>query len=741
MATATTLARHLRSLAALLLSAAAVSVAPAQTLDEARAPGASIPGASIPGASVPGGAPVSLVADRIDIDAEAGTVTATGSVEVFYGGRVLRATRIVYDDAARTISATGPIEIVDADGGVVLADAAALTPDLVEGLIVNARLLIAGNLQLAAAEARRSEGRYTTLFRTVASSCEVCAGDAVPTWAIRAERVIRDEDELQLYFRNATLEVFGIPVAWLPYMRIPDPTVERASGFLVPEVRRSQIYGAGLKLPYYIVLGPSADATVTPFFTQDGGTLIEGQYRRRFADGGFDVDGVIQLDNPLDDRSGRGAFTLLGDYGLGRGFRAEVDVNATSDDQFLEQFDYSSADRLTSAARILRSRSEDYFELGAVGFQSLRPEESSARIPFAVPELRYRRLWQDAAFGGRVGIDVDGLGLVRDEGRDVARFGGGADWRRDWQTGPGILAAATAGAAVDFYRVGGSGPDADSSLQRLAPTVSAEARWPLARAGTGGGALQVVEPIAQLVWTDVLGDETPPNEDSQLPEFDETNLFALDRFPGRDRVESGFRANLGVGYSRHDPAGWTLGVVVGRVLRLDEKAQFTAGTGLDGRSSDWVGAVSLTFDSGLVALNRFRTGGDFEVRRNEFGLAYEGERGALTAAWVYLAEDPSNPVLGIQPESSEISIDARYRILPNWRLAGLWRYDLASDNPIRAGGSLTYGNECAEIDLSVSRRFVSSANVPPSTSIGFVVRLAGLGGSGSEDWPRRACTG
>jgi LPS-assembly protein len=679
----------------------------------------------------------SLVADEIAIDAEAGTVTARGNVEVFHAGRVLRAQSITYSEPGNEIRATGPLVLTDEDGGLILADAAALTPDLVDGLITNARLLIAGELQLAAAEVRRTGARYTSLFNTVASSCEVCIGTPVPTWAIRAERVLRDEEELQVHFRNATLELFGLPVVWLPYLRVPDPTVTRASGFLVPEFRRSQIYGAGVRIPYYRVLGPSGDVTLTPFLTERGGTLLEGEVRRRFARGGFDIGGVVMLDNRLDDRRGRGALSATGSYLLPQDFRAEVDVNLTSDDQFLEQFDYSSVDRLTSTGRVVRSRNSDYFELGTVGFQSLRPDEPSEAIPFVVPELRYRRIWRDPALGGRFAVDLDALGLVREVGRDVARLGGGGDWRREVRTTQGVLAAFEAGAQVDHYRVRDD-PGQPGEQTRLTPWTSAELRWPLAR--STAQALHVIEPAARLIWSDALGDVTPPNEDSQLPEFDETNLFALDRFPGRDRVETGLRANLGIGYTRYGTGGWTLGATVGRVVRFDDTRQFEEGTGLRGHLSDWVGAVSVGYE-GLSVLNRFRLDGDFAIRRNEFGLAYANERASVTAAYVFLAADASNVDLGPQPESNEITFDGRYRILPNWRVGANWRYDAATGSNIRAGGSLTYGNECSEFDLSVSRRFTASANVPPSTSIGFTVRLIGLSGSGTEDWPRRTCAG
>ena len=112
--------------------------------------------------------------------------------------------------------------------------------------------------------------------------------------------------------------------------------------------------------------------------------------------------------------------------------------------------------------------------------------------------------------------------------------------------------------------------------------------------------------------------------------------------------------------------------------------------------------------------------------RNEIGFAYTGERGALRAAYVFLPEDDGDPILGPQPETNEFALDARYRFHPNWELRGLWRYDVATNSNLRAGGELRYGNECAEIDLSVSRRYTSSSNLPPSTSIGLNVRLAAL---------------
>jgi LPS-assembly protein len=682
--------------------------------------------------------PVSLVADQVAYDEQTETLTAIGSVEVLYDGRLLRARSITYDARAEVIRAEGPVTLTDPDGNVFIADEASLDADLKAGLIRGARLMVGDQLQLAATEVRRSQDRYTTMHRVVASSCTVCPGNPTPTWAVRASRVTQDEAAQRIYFDHATFEVLGLPVAYLPWLSVPDPRVERASGFLSPDFRRSTIYGSGIRLPYYHVIGPSADATVTPFITTDGAVLVEGEYRRRFSNGGFDLWGVLAIEDGMGD-SGRGAFSSLGAFALRDGFIADFDINVASDRSFLQQFDYSDADRLTSFARIHRTRANEYFGFGALGFQSLREDQPNDGVPQILPEFYYRRSMELPGAGGLVGMEVESLAIWREVGRDVVRMGGGVDWKGDWLLPRGVMAGATAVVDVDLYQVRDDPDDEDGTFFRTTPTAAAELRWPLVR--YTAGAAHVIEPIAQAVYTKEFGADIDeiPNEDSQLPEFDETNLFALNRFPGRDRYETGLRANLGIGYTRFDPAGWSLGFTVGRVVRADGVADFSDGSGLAGRWSDYVAALSLETDWGLRLSNRSLFDDDIIFRRNELGLRYETERADFMAAYTYFAADDSNPVLGPVPETNELLLDGRYRLRPNWEVRGLWRYDLEAAQSLRAGAGVRYGNDCTEFDLSISRRFTSSDNVPPSTSIGFNVRLAGFGDAGEVAWPEQVC--
>ena len=238
-----------------------------------------------------------LVADKLWIDGN-NTLTAQGHVEILHGSTRIKATRIVYSGADGGLRIDGPITMMDGDQIIVLASSAEMDADLQNGILRSARMVLSQQLQLAAAEIHRVDGRYTQLYKTVASSCQVCAANPVPLWQIRARRIIHDQQERQLYFDDAVLRVMDIPVFYLPRLRLPDPTLKRATGFLVPTFKSSSKLGWGLKLPYFVKLGDHADITLTPFIATKTKTL-ELEFRRAFRTGEIAFQGAYSNDDIL----------------------------------------------------------------------------------------------------------------------------------------------------------------------------------------------------------------------------------------------------------------------------------------------------------------------------------------------------------------------------------------------------------------------------------------------------------
>jgi LPS-assembly protein len=687
-----------------------------------------------------------LVADSVTI-APGDRLIASGHVEVFYGDQRLAARRIVYDRATDRLVIDGPITLTGSGTAVILADQADLSADLSEGLLTSARLVFERQLQLASSEILRVDGRYTRLGRTVASSCKVCAGSPTPLWEIRAARVIHDETARQLYFDRAQLRFGGVPVAYIPRLRIPDPSLPRATGFLLPQLRSSSGLGTGIKLPYFIVLGPSRDLTVTPYVSTGNLRSLDLRYRQAFRSGTLTVSGAAGRD-ALREGEARGYLAVEGDFALPRDWRLRFQGLTVSDRGYLRDYGISDADRLTSRIEIDRTRPDTYAGARLVHVYSIRGDEVNAVQPTLVGEAVAIRRIAVPGLGGTLSLgaglhghhrastataDGDGNGIA--DGRDTARAAAWADWRGERVWGPGIVAATLGHLRADLYDIS---QDADyaGSTARLSGGAGVELRWPFVRA-TAGGATQVIEPVVQLLYAEAGADGAIPNEDSVLPEFDEASLFAFDRLPGSDAVEEGARANVGLTFTHVAPSGTSLALALGRIWRSDEAADFTAASGLGGTASDWLAALRLSGPGGMALTGRLVFDESLDPTKGELRLDYGADRFALASSYLWqladAAEDRDDPV-------SELVLDGHYDLSAAWTAHFETRYDFTADRAAEAGLSLVWRNECLKVDLSLSRRFTSSTSVQPTTDVGLSVELLGFGGA-SRAGPARACRG
>lgn len=189
-----------------------------------------------------------LVADSIFITRERELVAA-GNVEAFQGDVRLQAQEIRYNRQTGALTILGPITLRDGPDVTILASAAELDPDLRSGLLTGARLVLNQQLQLAAVQINRIGGRYNHLYKTAVTSCKVCNDGRPPLWQIRAKRIIHDQTEKQLYFDEAQFLIRDVPVFYIPRLRLPDPSLARATGFLIPSIRTDCNSAPGSRYP------------------------------------------------------------------------------------------------------------------------------------------------------------------------------------------------------------------------------------------------------------------------------------------------------------------------------------------------------------------------------------------------------------------------------------------------------------------------------------------------------------
>jgi LPS-assembly protein len=374
----------MRSAAIRLAALAACALFPltAQAAPQLRAPSFQAPSKD---------APVLLQADEVVYDSEANTVSAVGHVEIADEGRTLLADRVEYDQASDKVTAYGHVTITDTRGNVVFADHVVLTDHMRDGVLQGFGALLGKTGRLAAQTAQRINGDLVIAHRTVYSPCKICnqPGQRTPLWQVKAERVIYDQTKHKVRFTSATIEVEGVPVAWMPAFSVPDPTVRYATGLLTPEVGNSTKIGYFTRLPVYVAITPSQDLTLAPMFSTSGGEVLEVEYRNRWNGGGMWLQGSGAY-NPDGGLGGSRGTNLRASVRSGaRNFndiwRTGADVQVTSNSGYMRFYDISFLDRLTNDlfveatpdARASRSR--------VTIFRACAPPTSPRASPLSCP--------------------------------------------------------------------------------------------------------------------------------------------------------------------------------------------------------------------------------------------------------------------------------------------------------------------------------------------------------------------
>ena len=718
-----------------ILAAALMATLCLAALSETRAQQAGEPSDPV----VPG--PVVLRADELVHDLNSGVVIATGNVEIAQGDRVMLADTITYNEKTDTVTAVGNVVLLEPGGEVMFADFAEVSGEMKHGVIRNIRILLTDNSRIAANGAVRSGGNRTEMRKAVYSPCPICAEhpDESPLWQIKAIRVVHDQRRQEIEYTDAVFEFFGVPVAYTPYFSHPDPTVDRRSGFLAPSYGNRSQLGFTLETPYYFDIAPNRDATLAPIFTTDEGVVLSGEYRQRTGSGQFQLAGSItrpkqrgNFGEIVGGRDIRGHVTGVGLFDIDRTWRWGFDVERSTDDTYLRRYGFNFEDTLTTNLFVEGFRGRNYAALNAYSFQGLRRNDDPGDTPLIAPIAEYSFISDPGRHGDSYTLDVNFMELVRTDGTGSRRFSIDGGWRLPYIGPLGDLYSLTASLRGDAYWVNDVVDPARPNTSRtsgltgrVVPQLAFDWRYPLIR--SAGTVRQVIEPIVMFAVSPHGGNpDKIPNEDSQAFEFDDTNLFNLNRFPGLDRVEGGPRLSYGLRMGAYGASGGQTTAFIGQSFRTRADSTFEAGSGLEDNRSDFVGRVSISPSKFLDLTYRFRLDNDnLSSRRSAIDMIIGPEWLRINFGFLSLDEGPAD--LSDLGRREELNVSGRLALGPQWSLNAFNRRDLSADNTINMGIGLIYQDECIVFGAQLARRFTRDRDLEPETSINFVIKLKNLG--------------
>lgn len=684
---------------------------------------------------------VDFAANTVSYDEIGQMITAEGEVEIVQNGKILRAKSVVYNLPQDKVEAIGDVVMMDVNGDVHFAERAELERKMKDGYIKKLRTVLADGSRIKADEGAKT-GTKTVMKNASYTPCEECkANPEKPVlWQIVADEVVHDNADHSITYKDATFEVYGVPVMYTPYFSHSDGTVKQKSGFLPPRLSLNSQLGFGFTSRYYWAINPSEDVTVgTRFFSREAPQML-GEYRRRFDDAELQFNTSAAYSNSENEFRGH----LFGDglWDIDEKWRAGFDVQVVTDDTYLNQYDLTSDKVLENQLYLERFDDRDYFVARAMAFQDIRVSDRAADQPSIFPELQASFMGDpNALLGGRWNAEFSSLNLTRQgNGQDVMRASTELSWQRRDVSAFGLVNTFNLSARGDVYEI--SDRDEDSFIGgegganafRFYPLIHDVVSYPVVN--MVGTSQVVIEPTVAFTASSssVENDSDIPNEDSQDVQIDATNVFDANRFPGLDRVEDGSHVTYGVRTGVYTGDGSKGEVFVGQSYRLDNEGNpFPDGSGLSEQESDLVGQIVAQYKD-LYSLN-YRTqlaSDNFQSERHELDAAAELGDLSLSATYLYARQLEGTD---LQESRQQVYGSASYKIDEEWTFKTSARYDLSEEEEGLRYSSLGlhYFGQCFDVLTTVKRTFADEETEDNATEFSVQLGLKNLGSFGTAE--------
>jgi LPS-assembly protein len=224
-----------------------------------------------------------------------------------------------------------------------------------------------------------------------------------------------------------------------------------------------------------------------------------------------------------------------------------------------------------------------------------------------------------------------------------------------------------------------------------------------------------------------------PNEDARAIELEDSNLFALNRFPGYDRFEDGARVTYGIDYALNLP-GISVDANIGQSYRLsDRPALFPDGVGLTDKLSDIVGRTTVRFRDFVSLTHRYRLDKDnLAIRRNEIDATIGSRRTYVLLGYLRLNRDIDTSIEDLR-DREEVRVGGRVQIGRFWSAFGSAIIDLTDRKedpfstadgyqPIRHRLGIAYDDDCLELGLTWRRDYQDTGDARRGNT--FLLRLS-----------------
>ncbi len=570
----------------------------------------------------------------------------------------------------------------------------------------------------------------TIISKGIFTSCN--ENDNCPPWVITSKKIVHDKKQRQINYKNAWLKIYNVPVMYFPKFFHPDPTVDRKSGFLIPQLNNSNKLGTSITLPYFNVISDSADFTFKPRIFSTDEILMQSEFRKKTKNSSHIIDFSFNNDQSISNDT-RTHFFSNSNINLENKFLDEgsifVKLEKISNDNYAAIYNLEGTSPIIDDTSTLESRVEFsgirndfYIDVSAEVYEKMNVHNSD-KYEFVYPNYSLSRLFDldnryldnyeiiSSGNQKKYSTNIYEMSQVNDILISSNQFILNNIFENNFRTL--LKNVNTKGKNSDTYK--------DKTQSEILSNFLYDISLPLKK----------TEEKYTKFLTPKLSLRHSPNKTKNIQDLDRQlnidNIFSLNRIGANDEIESGTSLAVGSEFLiKNKNQSDIFSFDIGTVFREEENKNLPSNSTLRNSQSDIVGGLTFSgienwkidynfsADNDLNTFNLHRVGNTFKVNNFIHTFEFYEENNSLGDNSYY-----SNKLTYQANKNNFVSFRTRRNNKTNLTEF----YNLIYE----------YKNDCLVASINYNKEYYSNNALEPSENLFFNITLIPLGSTNTDN--------
>ena len=559
--------------------------------------------------------------------------------------------------------------------------------------------------------------------KSVFTNCNYRKKDKCPPWSIKSSKIIHDNKKKTIYYDNAVLKIYDIPIFYSPKFSHPDPSVERRSGFLSPSYSNSKNLGQAIKLPYFFAINKDKDLTLNTRLYSSENPLFLSEYRQAFKNSNAFLDfGFTEGYKKTSDTKKEGDKShffarILHNFKSDGGAKSSLELNLqeVSDDKYFKLYkintDLIEEDvmKLENSVNFKFEKDDLYFNFSAGAYETLASTYND-KFEYIYPEIELRKNLINNIQVGNIDLESNFKILNQDTNKTSKYLVNNIDWDfKNFNFNSGVRGQLISKIKNVNYETKNIDNRKNDPTNELFGAFGYFSEIDLIKE-TGNSSKHYLKPKALLRYSP--GQMKKEIDGNRLYLSD---VFSLNRSSKNENFENGL--NLGIGFDYEiDNKNYDFNLSMGQVLNERENRKMSSISSLDEKISDLVGESSIKINENLKLNYNFLIDQNYQdFNYNEISTEVDFDVFNIELNYIEERKHVGN--------ANYASAELNYSINESSKFNIVSKRNLVSNSSEYYDLSYQYFNDCLKAGLVFRREFYQDSELEPEDSLMFRISI------------------